>query len=186
MTKMTSINFTRIVWLAVVFVACMRSNAAIEIATEATSPDVLRASYMRFEQELWSTIENGVDQSSVGQHIFDEYWKFVAANLTEDYRGNSYLFMERVYEWKLLETDILIVNTTFDLFRPKLETRFDKTDRNTIIGWAENVVYNLNERLSQMEYIITTQGLYYRLSLVSFDGRCSCFVLFLTLSFVTF
>lgn len=178
MTKMTSINFARIVWLAVFFAACMRSNAAIEIVNEATSPDVIRASFMHFEQELWSTIENGVDQSSVGQHILDEFRKFVAANLTEDFRGNSYLFMERVYEWKLLETDILVVNNTFDSFRPELEKRFDQIDPKIITDWAETVLYNLNERLIQMENIIIKQGLYYRLSLVSFDWGAIALIYF--------
>lgn len=170
---MMSIKFARIVWLAVVFVACVRSNAAIEVANEATPTDVLRASFVHFEQELWSIIENGVDQPSVGRHIMDEYRKFVAANLTQNLIGNNYVFMERVYEWKILEKDILSLDNLFNAFRPILNRRFDPEEQRALTDFTETVLsdeqFPVNETLNKIENIMIKQGLYYRVALVSFD-----------------
>lgn len=184
LAKMMSNKFARIVWLAVVFVACSRSYAAIEVADEASPTDMLRASFVHFEQELWSIIENGVDQPSVGRHILDEYRKFVEANLTQNFIGNNYVFMERVYEWKILEKDIFSLNNIFEVFRPILEKRFDQIERHELTDFTETVLsdplYSVNDTLNKIENLMIKQGLYYRVALVSFDLGCCCFVHVLT------
>lgn len=173
LTKMMSIKIARIVWFVVVSVACVRSNVAIEVASEATPTDMLRASFVHFEQELWSVIENGVDQPSVGRHILDEYRKFVEENLTQNFIGNNYVFMERVYEWKILEKDIFSLNNIFDVFRPILGKQFDQIERHELTDFTETVLtdplYSVNDTLNKIENIMIKQGLYYRVTLVSCD-----------------
>lgn len=178
-----SMKFTRIVWFVVVFVTCVRSNTAIEVFNEATPTDVLRATFVHFEQELWSIIENGVDQPSVGRHILDEYRKFASANLTQNFIGNDYVFMERVYEWKILEKDIFSLNNIFDVLRPMLEKSFDQIERHELTDFTETVlsdpVFSVNETLNKIDNIMIKQGLYYRVGLVSFNKAYDVLVLFL-------
>lgn len=171
---MMVIKFARIIWIAAVVVACAQTSSAIESASEATPTDMLRASFVRFEQELWSTIENGVDQPSVAEHILEEYQKFVTENLTQDFIGNDYMFMERVFEWKVLERDILTLNNLFNALRPILRQRFGQIERHVLTDYTETVlsdpINSVNETLNKIENIMIKQGLYYRFALVSFDS----------------
>lgn len=170
---MISLKFGRIVWLAVVFVVCVHTTCtAIEVTNEATPTDVVRATFVLFEQELWNVIENGVDQTSVSRHIFDEYRKYVDANLTQNFNTNDYEFMEPVYEWKLLEKDIFSMNIMFDVLRTLLEKRFDQIERHELTDFTDTVLYDplnsVNDTLNKIAYIMIKQGLYYKVQLVSF------------------
>lgn len=164
-------KFNGHIWLTLVIACCMRANAVIALNNEASPTDILRASCIQFEAELWSDIENGVDQPSVGRHILEEFRKFVAANLTENFVGNNYVFMERVYEWKLLEKDLISLNNIFDVLRPMLDKQFDRIERHELTDFTETVlsdpVYSVNETLNKIQNIMINQGLYYRMTLVS-------------------
>lgn len=172
-------NFARIVWLAVVLVACARSNAAIEVINEASPTDVLRSSFVHFEQGLWSEFENGIDQLSNQNNpgsveiVLSAFREFVAANLSQNFIGNDFMFMENVYEWKILEKDIFSLNNIFEVFRPMLEKHSDQIFRRELTDFTETVLsdplYSVNETLNKIENIMIKQGLYYKVALVSFE-----------------
>lgn len=166
-------KFARIIWLAVVLVVCSRSNAAIEVINEASPTDVLRSSFVHFEHALWSEFENGIDQLSSQNNVLSAFREFVTANLSQNFVGNDYAFMENVYEWKILEKDIFSLNNIFDVFRRMIEKHSDQIDRRELTDFTETVLsdplYSVNETLNKIENIMIKQGLYYKVALVSFE-----------------
>lgn len=137
---------------------------------EATIIDILRSQYISFEAELWSIIENGVDQNSVLHHILHEQNKFVNTNLTIDYVENEFFILEQVYEWKILEKDLISINNLFDAFRILLQKNIGQIDRLEIQDFTETVLndkqWSVNSTLEQIENIMIKQGLYYKVMLV--------------------
>lgn len=141
-----------------------------EIDIEASNTDVLRAQFLDLENELSNTIDNGVDQTSVSRHIFFEFGKFIESNLTEEFIGNNYMFMEQVYEWKLLENDLIAMNNLFSQFRLLLKKQFDSINKLEFTDFAETVTmdkqWSVNDTFDKIFNIMIKQGFYYKVMLV--------------------
>lgn len=171
--------------LAVLLIASgslVSGGRASDADVDASDIDVLRAHFIDLENDLAGTIDNGVDQTSVARHIFHEFRKFVNSNLTQEFIGNNYDFMENVYEWKLLESDLLVVNNLFSLFRQLLAKDFDAINKLEFTDFAETVLMDqklaVNSTFEKITNVMINQGLYYKVILVRAASIAACFSFF--------
>lgn len=137
----------------------------------ASSIDFTRHNYLQLENTSWSVVENDINQKNVLNSIFDIHRAFVDKYLRQDFYGNEFIILEPIYEWKVLEKDLLSLNSLFDTFRQLLGQYVDSNyDERAISDFAETVLtdkhWPVNETLDQIENIMVKQGLYYKALLV--------------------
>lgn len=149
---------------------------AVSAEFEASDIDVLRALHNDLEKESIHLFENGVDPANNLRQIFNEYGRFVESNLTKEFIGNNYIFLENFYEWKLLENDLISLNNLFSSFRTMLLKPFDSVERLELTDFAETVLndkqFSVNETLEKIINIMVSQGVYYKISLVCVIITC--------------
>ena len=169
---------------------------------EVTTIDVYRAKYIKTEQDLWrktETIENKVDSLKL---IFETHRNFNAEflnNASHLVDSNEFIVLDRLYEWKEVQRDLILINSIFDVFTTllgKFKDTFDELETNDFIL---TVIYDrdvaVDKTLESIENIMVKQALYYKVMLVGiilcnifyflerlFIKKNHCFVCFKTCS----
>lgn len=156
--------------LAVIFLAIIYSAEAIK-QKGASEIDDARSAYIQLENASWAIVENDVDRKHVLKYLFDGHRNFAAQHLKRNFYGSEFIILEKFYEWKLLEKDLMTLNSLFETFRLLLDQHVDVYDDLVNNDFAETVLtdkhFPINETLDQIENIMVKQSLYYRAAQVS-------------------
>lgn len=136
----------------------------------AASIDFLRAQYLQMEAELWSIIENGVDQSSVLNQILGQHKAFIDGNITaNDYNENDFFLLEKIYEWTIVKENIVPIRSLFDSFQTVVDKNFGSPNSLELNDLADTVLSEselINNTASNIENFMVKQGTYYKVMLV--------------------
>lgn len=162
----------KMVKIAVVafFISCNLLCAITGYSKGATSTDFVRAQYLQMEAELWSIIENGVDQSSVLNQILGQHKKFIDRNITNiDYNENEFYLLEKIYEWNIVKESLTPIRTLFDSYQVIVDKNADQFNRLELIDLADTILSeseNINGTTENIENFMVKQGTYYKVMLV--------------------
>lgn len=137
----------------------------------ATQVDELRAYYLMIEQNMWAIAQSGNDHSHVLDQIFEGHRIFVDDNITlVPNTLHDFKLLETVYEWKLLETDIITLDNLFEALRLLLRENLQRLDELQATDFADTVFkdthYPVNGTLEKIDNIMIKQGMYYKAMLV--------------------
>lgn len=137
----------------------------------ATSIDFVRAQYLQLEAELWSIIENGVDQSSVLNQILGQHKQFIDRNITlSDYNENEFYLLEKIYEWNIVKESLTPIRTLFDSFSVVVDKNIEQFQRLELTDLADTILSeseSLNGTAENIENFMVKQGTYYKVMLVT-------------------
>lgn len=159
-------------WLVLPFIITCNLFIAINcyLPSKASTIDIHRAQYFQLEAELWSIVENGVDQPSVLSQVLRQHKSFIDNNLTtHNYDENDFFLFESIYEWKVLKDDFLPIQSLFDTFRPILNKNVDNINSLELNDFAETVMQDQEKivgTLDNIENVMIKQGTYYKVMLV--------------------
>lgn len=152
------------------FFSCNLLCAISGYSKGATSTDFLRAQYLQLEAELWSIIENGVDQSSVLNQILGQHRTFVDQNITNiDYNENEFYLLEKIFEWNIVKESLTPIRTLFDSFQVIVDKNADHFNQLELIDLADTILSeseNINSTSENIENFMVKQGTYYKVMLV--------------------
>lgn len=128
--------------------------------------DNIRQLYIQLENQSWSIVNNKTDQNSILRYLFDGHRNFAQQYLKRNFLGSEFIILEPFYEWKLLEKDLMTINSLFETFRLLLDQHVDDYDRLMNNDFAETVLtdkhFPINDTMDQIENIMIKQSLYYR------------------------
>lgn len=161
----------KIKWLMLPFIiSCNLFNAINCYLPKASSIDIHRAQYLQLEAELWSIVENGVDQSSVLNQVLRHHKAFIDSNLTSpQYDLNEFFHFGKIYEWNVLVDEFTPIQGLFESFIPILNKNVQKINSLELNDFAETTLSEtdkLNETLENIENLMVKQGTYYKVMLV--------------------
>lgn len=166
---MTASNFVKFAVVSL-FVSCNLFCAISGYSKGATAIDAVRAQYLQFEAELWSIIENGVDQSSVLNQILGQHKAFIDRNITQnDIDENEFFLFEKIYEWSAVKDSLMPIRSLFDSFAVVVDKNVDHFNNVELIDLADTViseVEQLNSTAESIENLMVKQGTYYKVMLV--------------------
>lgn len=168
--KMTAINSIKCSVTIVLVLCSVFHPTNGYYSNYASTVDTLRAQYIELEAELWSIVENGVDQSSVLSQINRRHKAFIEDNLTRiDQDENDFFLFEKIYEWNQLKQNFMPIRSLFDTLLPVLMKNADKFDRLELTDFAYTVfseAEHINQTLEDIEGYMVKQGTYYKVMLV--------------------
>lgn len=175
-------------WITVfpfIISSCNLFNAINCYVPKSSTIEIYRAKYLQMEAELWSIVENGVDQTSVLHQVLRQHKAFIEQNLTTIHvdQNDFYLF-ETIFEWKLLKDDFEQILNLFDAFLPILYRNMLQPNNLELNDFAETTMADLNQinnTLDNIENLMIKQGTYYKVSLVRnvFGSDIDIMVLFI-------
>lgn len=143
------------------------SNALLKGVTKL---DELRAYYLLIEQNMWRIAQTETDQNHALQQLFEGHRVFIDENLSKIYTESDFKILNMVYEWKLLETDIITMNKLFEAFRFLLQQNHEHFDELAATDFADTVFkdehWPVNATLDTIYNIMIQQGMYYKAMLV--------------------
>lgn len=152
------------------FISCNLFCAISSYTKGATSIDFLRAQYLQLEAELWSIIENGVDQSSVLNQILGQHKTFIDQNLTHtDYNENEFYLLEKIYEWNIVKESLTPIRTLFDSYEKVVNKNIGQFQKLELIDLADTILSDsetINGTAENIENFMVKQGTYYKVMLV--------------------
>lgn len=152
---------------------------------DITSIDHDRNTYLSLETQLWSRIER-LDPTEAESltAIFEMYHNFTANHLpmvlTSVADSDSFIALERIYEWKSVEQHIMGVTNLFEVIRltlnkwaespePKSFERLEMLDLAETILDDSKQSFRVASTMADIENIMLTQNLYRRASLVKWE-----------------
>lgn len=151
-------------------------NAINGYTQKASSIDVYRSQYMQLEAELWSIVENGVDQASVLNHVLRQHKAFANSNLTTQIPNeNDFFLFESIFEWKTLKDDLMPIRSLYDSFLPILERNAQNINSLELNDFAETTLAEsdqINRTIESMDNLMVKQGTYYKVMLVCEFYHC--------------
>lgn len=168
--KLTTNKMVKIAVVAF-FISCNILCAISGYSKGAAPIDYLRAQYLQLEAELWSIVENGVDQSSVLNQILGQHKAFIDQNVTlNDYNENEFYLLEKIYEWNVVKESMMPIRSLFDSFTLTIDknayhfNNLELTDlADTILSESEQI----NGTAENIENLMVKQGTYYKVMLVN-------------------
>lgn len=132
--------------------------------------DFLRSQYLQMEAELWSIIENGVDQSSVLNQILGQHKAFIDSNLTaNDYNENNFHLFEKIYEWNMVKDSLVPIRSLFDSFRTVIDKNHEHFNSLELTDLADTILSEwelINGTAANIDTFMVKQGTYYKIMLV--------------------
>lgn len=153
-----------------VILACGLWPTSTALLKGATKLDELRAYYLLIEQNMWRIAETETDQNHALQQLFEGHRVFIDENLSKVYTESDFKILNTVYEWKLLETDIITMNKLFEAFRFLLQQNHEHFDELAATDFADTVFkdehWPVNGTLETIFNIMIKQGMYYKAMLV--------------------
>ncbi|XP_031632298.1 uncharacterized protein LOC116346405 isoform X2 [Contarinia nasturtii] len=172
---MTKSNVVKIAVVAF-FISCNIFCAISTYTKGATSIDFLRAQYLQLEAELWSIVENGVDQSSVLNQILGQHKTFIDQNLTlSDYNENEFYLLEKIYEWNIVKESLTPIRTLFNSFKLVIDKNVVQFQRLELTDLADTILSEseaINGTAENIETFMVKQGTYYKVMLEAQNLVC--------------
>uniref|UniRef100_A0A1L8DP86 Putative conserved secreted protein n=2 Tax=Nyssomyia neivai TaxID=330878 RepID=A0A1L8DP86_9DIPT len=166
------------VCMVIVFVVGVRDGALAGKGT--TVIDTLRDYYLTLEDQAWKVVSQGKNPDRVLPVVYKLYKMFALQNITTEMEDYELISLDRIYEWKLLERDLMSVRTLFEVFRQELEKPvqgMNNFDELSATDFAETVFEDKNfpvpQTFDQIENIMVNQGLYYKAMVEVKDQVCS-------------
>lgn len=160
------------------FISCNLLCAISGYSKGAAPIDFLRAQYLQLEAQLWSIVENGVDQTSVLNQILSSHKEFIDHNITVyDYNENEFYLHEKIYEWSIVKESIMPIRSLFDSFRVVLDKNVQQFNSLELTDLADTVLSEsdrINGTAENVETFMVKQGTYYKVSLVGFYSVFIC------------
>uniref|UniRef100_A0A1B0D3K4 Uncharacterized protein n=1 Tax=Phlebotomus papatasi TaxID=29031 RepID=A0A1B0D3K4_PHLPP len=145
--------------------------------------DKLREYYLTIEDESWKIVNRGsgiYHPDKILHPIYKMYRMFALQNITQAMEDYELVSLDRIYEWKLLERDLMSVNNLFTVFRQELEKPLQNVgnfDELSATDFADTVFkdkhWPVPETFDQIENIMVNQGLYYKAMVEVKDQVCS-------------
>lgn len=152
------------------FVSCNLLCAISGYSKGVASIDFLRAQYLQLEAELWSIVENGVDQSSVLNQILGQHKAFIDQNLTQnDLNENEFYLLEKIYEWNIVKESLMPIRSLFDSFQEVVDKNTDHFNNLELTDLADTILSEseqINGTAENIENFMVKQGTYYKVMLV--------------------
>lgn len=132
--------------------------------------DFVRAQYLQLEAELWSIIENGVDQSSVLNQILSQHRAFIDGNITaNDCNENEFYLFEKIYEWSMVKESLAPIRSLFDSFRTVIDKNREHFNSLELTDLADTILSEwelINGTAANIDTFMVKQGTYYKIMLV--------------------
>lgn len=160
-------------YLTVLFVIliCHWPIAANGLLKGATQVDELRAYYLMIEQNMWRIVDSGNDPEHALNQIFIGHSIFINDNISRmSHSLSDFQLLDSVYEWKVLETNIITLDNLFEALRLLLKEKVQRLDELQATDFADTVFkdnhYPVNGTLEMIENIMVKQGMYYKAMLV--------------------
>ncbi|XP_059609555.1 uncharacterized protein LOC132256957 isoform X2 [Phlebotomus argentipes] len=172
-------------WISVlaVIVLIARSDNGVLAGKGATVIDTLRDYYLSIEDHSWKIVNRGAGihhPDKILKPVYKMHKIFAIDNITHDMEDYELTTLDRIYEWKLLETDLMTVNNLFEVFRQELEKplqNMDHFDELSAIDFTDTVFedkhWPIPETFDKIENIMVNQGLYYKAMVEVKDQVCS-------------
>lgn len=155
--------YNKILWLTL--------TCYVSVHGQGIQIDAVRSEYIGLEENSWSIIENGIDHTQSLSQIIKNYHKFVEDQLKSPQSVNDFITLDKIYEWKILQANLMTLNNLFEAYRLILSKSLDEYDNLALTDLAEAVLtdkdWPVNETLDEIENIMVKQGLYYKATLVS-------------------
>lgn len=152
------------------FVMCHFVGTINGYSQGSAAIDFLRGQYLQLEAELWSIIENGVDQSSVLNQILGQHKTFIDGNITaNDVDENDFYVFEKIYEWTVVKDSLAPIRSLFDSFRTVVDKNHGQFNSLELTDLADTILSEtelINSTASNIEQFMVKQGTYYKVMLV--------------------
>lgn len=156
--------------VTVLIITCHLFGTTNGYTKGAAAIDFLRAQYLQLEAELWSIIENGVDQSSVLNQILGQHKAFIDSNITaNDYNENEFYLFEKIYEWSIVKESLVPIRSLFDSFRTVIDKNhghFNSLELNDLADTILSEWELINGTATNIDTFMVKQGTYYKVMLV--------------------
>lgn len=169
---MTPQKVVKFAVISFVFISCNLLCAISGYSKGAAPIDFLRAQYLQLEAQLWSIVENGVDQTSVLNQILSTHKEFIDHNITvHDYHENEFILHEKIYEWKSVKESLMPIRSLFDSFKFVVGKNAQQYNSLELTDLADTVLSEsdrINAIVENIETFMVKQGTYYKVSLVGF------------------
>lgn len=157
--------YNKFLWLA------LTCYVSVQGQINGIQTDVARNEYLTMEENSWSVIENGIDHVQSLKQIIKLYRQFIEDKLTSQLSVNDFIMFDKIYEWKVLQQNLITLNSLFEAYRLMLSQYVEEFDNLALNDFAETVLFDkdwpVNQTLDQIENIMVKQGLYYKATLVS-------------------
>lgn len=167
---MTARNVLKVAVTVLVITTCHLFGTTAGYTKGSAAIDFLRAQYIQLEAELWSIIENGVDQSSVLNQILGQHKAFIDSNLTaNDYDENDFYLFEKIYEWTMVKESLVPIRSLFDSFRTVIDKNYGNFNSLELNDLADTILSEyalINSTASNIDTFMVKQGTYYKVMLV--------------------
>lgn len=167
---MTAKNVLKIAVTVLFITTCLLVGTTAGYTKGSAATDFLRAQYIQLEAELWSIIENGVDQSSVLNQILGQHKAFIDSNITaNDYNENEFYLFEKIYEWSMVKESLVPIRSLFDSFRTVIDKNHGNFNSLELTDLADTILSEyalINGTASNIDTFMVKQGTYYKVMLV--------------------
>lgn len=167
---MTAKNILKIAVIVLFITTCHFIGTTDGYTKGSAAVDFLRAQYLQLEAELWSIIENGVDQSSVLNQILSQHKAFIDSNITaNDFNENEFYLLEKIYEWSMVKESLVPIRSLFDSFRTVIDKNhgaFNSLELNDLADTILSESELINGTASNIDTFMVKQGTYYKVMLV--------------------
>ncbi|XP_055682553.1 uncharacterized protein LOC129789617 isoform X2 [Lutzomyia longipalpis] len=163
---------------AVIVIIAGVVNDGVHAGKGTTIIDTLRDYYLKLEDDAWNVVNMGKNPDRILPIVYKLYKMFALKNITYEMEDYELVSLDRIYEWKLLERDLMSVRTLFQNFREELEKqKMTNFDELSATDFAETVFEDKNfpvpQTFDQIESIMVNQGLYYKAMVEVKDQVCS-------------
>lgn len=156
-------SYFKILWLAL--------TCYVSVQGQGIQIDAVRSEYLGLEENSWSIIENGIDHTQSLNQIIRNYQQFIEDKLKSPQSVNDFITLDKIYEWKILQTSLMTLDTLFEAYRLLLSQSLQKFETLSLNDFAETALLDkdwpVNQTLDEIENIMVKQGLYYKATLVS-------------------
>lgn len=141
----------------------------------STVIDLERARYTKVQDDMWALVDKAGSQPKhdIEETLYTTYRNLAVSNWTERYRENEFGFLQRFYEWNLVERDLLGIESLWVAFKAFLANQFTTNDFNELAGmdFADTVFHDtqltMNASMDSIHQIMVKQGFYYKAAMVS-------------------
>lgn len=141
----------------------------------ATVIDLERAKYLKLQDDMWALVDKGtIAKHDVEEKLYTTFRELAVTNWTERYKEHDFEFLQRFYEWNLVEKDLMGIESLWVAFKSFLANQFTTNDFNELAGmdFADTVFHDkqltMNASLDGVYRIMVKQGFYYKAAMVSF------------------
>ncbi|XP_063707840.1 uncharacterized protein LOC134836578 isoform X2 [Culicoides brevitarsis] len=164
---------------ALVVALCVAQTWAVRIKG-STEIDIERAKYLKLQDDMWALVEQGtIQKHDIEEKLYSTFRDLATSNWTARYKENEFAFLQRFYEWNLVEKDLLGIEGLWGAFKHFLANQFTANDFNELaaMDFADTVFHDkqltMNGSLDSVHRIMVKQGFYYKAAMEAKNSVCS-------------